>query len=155
MAQTSYSISPARAFAGLISDVGTNYVISRTNEESVSVEFGLMVAAGTDPEAQFLNCAALTDVLLGVTTHQHTQDRDGVEAGDTAGLISRGGVWVVVEEAVVPGDGVFVRCVVTGGEQYGAFRTDADGTDAVEITNARWISSTAGAGLALLDLNMP
>jgi len=155
MAQTTYNEAPARSFAGLIADTSVPYVDSRANEEVTSVPFGIMMAAGTDPEKQTLLPAAVTDVMLGVLVHKHTQERTGLDAGATGDIMTQGHVWVVVEEAVTPADDVFVRCVSTGAEQSGAFRTDADGTDAVQVTSARFVSSTSGAGLAILAINLP
>jgi hypothetical protein len=162
--QTTYSNVPGAAFAGMLGDSKPADILSRALGGSVNVGFGLMLEYGATPttEAAPLADGATLGDLVGVTVHRHTQDRasltgtHGITPNSTMDLLRKGRVWVVVEEAVTPGDAVFVRHTAAGLEVKGAFRNDADGGDAVDIsTKARWESTTTGAGIALLDLNLP
>lgn len=164
MSQITYNTVPNESYAGMLADSGNNDIISRALGGAADSPFGVMVAYGADPAKE---CVAPADgaaiaALMGVTVHKHTPDRaslsgtEGLTPDSMVDVIRKGRVVVVVEEAVTPGDAVFVRHTAAGAEVKGAFRTDADGGDAVDIsTKARWESTTTGAGLAILDLNLP
>jgi hypothetical protein len=164
--QTSYSTQPDQAFAGLLGDVGPHDALSRAFQAGASPRdvspFGVAMVAGTDPVTQAKLPTATAQVFLGIAVHKHRDpvDRDdasttGIEDGDTMSLLTKGRVWVRVEEAVAPGDAVYFRHTQVGAEQAGAFRNDADGGDADQITSARWASVATGAGIALLEINVP
>jgi hypothetical protein len=76
-------------------------------------------------------------------------------------LLVQGDVWVETEVAVAPGDPVYFRVLAKGGATVmGKFLKTADANatpadTAVLISNARWITSTTGAGLAILQINLP
>lgn len=60
----------------------------------------------------------------------------GIPSGKDFNILREGQIYVVVEEAVAPGDDVFYRHAAGGGdpERIGRFRTDADGT--AQVTTA-------------------
>jgi hypothetical protein len=60
-----------------------------------------------------------------------------------------------VEDAVTAESAAFVRFVAAGAEQLGAFRSDADGTDAVALPGAKFVTDAIAGELALLDINLP
>lgn len=65
-------------------------------------------------------------------------------AGDDVAIVQAGLVYVIAEEAVIPGDPVFVRFVAgAGGTLLGALRTDADTASAYNWDVAKWASTTA------------
>lgn len=163
MSQTSYSVSAADAFAGLL-DMNLQHpdILSRFNEESSKIGYGLMVRQGTAPE-QIQNFGATGQQIAGVTVHRHTEKAKGtgtaaeIEAdGGKADVLRKGRIWVVVEEAISLGDGVFYRHTAGGGGSViGAFRTDADTATADDVsTSCRWLTETTGAGVALLEVNL-
>jgi hypothetical protein len=168
MSQTAYEIQAARAFAGMLADNERPNVISRSNEESSVMKFGRGVIFGTDPENQVLFPSDAADLFAGVVIHRHqTQRRElfatggtggetGLQEGEPGDILRAGRVWVEVEEAVAVGDAVYCRHADgAGGTIEGQFRTDADTASAFEVTGAAWVSETAGAGLAILELNLP
>jgi hypothetical protein len=63
---------------------------------------------------------------------------------------------VRVEEAVLPGDPVFVRFAAgAGGTGLGAFRKSADTGSAAQVPNGAVYMTTASAGsLALVEVNL-
>ncbi len=86
------------------------------------------------------------------------QQDDFYAEGDQVELIYRGPVPVRVEHAVAIDDPVFVRVTAVAPELAGAFRMDADGGDAVQLTNAAWhgnsFTDNQGRLLAKLALNL-
>lgn len=161
MAQTSVADAMTRAFQGMLADSANHTIESMTSEEaSAEVPFGVMVKQGTS-DTQFLKLTAITDKLVGIVVHSHAYDKPN-ELGDTglkpkvtAGILRIGRIWVPVEEAVTPASSVLVRAVVAGAEVAGAFRDTADASDLIDISHiARYRTTTTGAGIALLEINM-
>ena len=71
-------------------------------------------------------------------------------------VLKKGRIWVYAEEAVNPTLAVFMRHTTATTELPGDFRTDADTAKADDISSvASWVSTTTGAGLALLEINVP
>ncbi len=158
MSQTSYSVQAPEAFPGLLGDTNLLDAISRANEEATDMEFGIGVKAGTDGSKEML-LMTTGEAMLGVTAHRHQEDRslsggDGIPAdGGNAEVVTKGSVWVRIDQDVAVGDPVFVR--IAGGNQ-GWFRMDADTADAEAVPGARWEKDAlAATGHALLDLNLP
>jgi len=159
MSQTSYPVEAPEGFAGQVADApGPVDILSRANEESTAVPFGLMTVPGTDGSTQFLLPSESGLIPLGVLAHQHpheTISADGLDEGETGNVLKRGRIWVVTEEAVAVDSDVYFRHTVDTTEQLGAFRTDADTDKADQLTNARWVKATSAAGIAQLDINLP
>lgn len=71
-------------------------------------------------------------------------------------VIHDGGVMVVTEETVTEGSSVFYRITASGSNTtLGAFRTDNDSGNAVQLTGARFLRGVNGAGRAPLALHLP
>jgi len=161
--QSTYNTDPDVAFPGMALDNGPRDVVSFTNEEAADALLGgLMVVQGTEADDALLP-AATGDDPLGIVMHNHSLDFDladgEVVAVDGLGAaLKKGRIWVRVEEAIALGDDVYFRHTAAGAEQAGEFRTDADGGDADQLTNARWAGPSAtynGVLLAPLELNLP
>lgn len=127
------------------------------------VDADMLVARLVVPGASDDSCkvpAASGDVAkaLGVTVYlafEQFPAEDGtneIEQNDVAQIAFKGDVWVDVEDAVTAGDQPFVN-FQNGNE--GQFRSDAAGGDAEAVPNARYLTSTSGAGLAKVRLNFP
>jgi hypothetical protein len=66
-------------------------------------------------------------------------DEDGYDPGSPVTYVHHGRVVVPVETDITSlNDPVYVRIIATGDEEAGAWRNDADGGDAVLVSNARW-----------------
>ncbi len=87
---------------------------------------------------------------VALQSHAIEQDEDGVTKytnGSTVSAMQSGKVYVLLDAGVTVsiGDPVWVRHNATGTEVPGAFRTSADGTDAVPLTafgfKGSWLSS--------------
>lgn len=148
MSQTAYAVSAGDAFAGLL-DMNLQHadVISRFNEETTRVSYGLMVRQGTLAQ-QFQNFSAIGQDAIGVTIHEHTEkDSAGAAAeiagtGGKASVLRKGRIWVVAEEAIALTDSVFYRVATGTGTVIGAFRTDADGVPEVTTLTPTAVNDT-------------
>ena len=160
MSQTSY-VEQGQLLAGMKADTGFDDVLSALAEGAVP--FGRFLAAGTDAERQVKLPALATDItnkkaLRGIAVHTHAieseyQGSNPAEYKDEAAVsyIRKGRIAVEVDEAVSTTDAVFVR--FAGGNE-GKFRSDADGSNAAELANARYVKGTTGPGIAIIEVNL-
>jgi len=151
--QTSYNDQMAIALEGQLADLQPKAIGGYAAE--VEVPFGVGVIQGTgDKQCKLPGATGFK--LLGVTTHSHAREIDAVTKDDMVNVLRQGAVYVRVEEAVTPASKVFVRHTANGaGKVPGQFRASIDTDKADEITNARWRTSAAAGGLAILELNLP
>jgi len=161
MSQTSYSLEAGLAFEGMLGDAAgggpTRRSISRANESATASFFGRGVTYGTDPDTQFKLPTATGAALAGVTVHKHGTENvedNGVAQDETAELLTSGRIWVSPEQAVTPASAVYWRHTAGAGT-VGKFRVDADTANADVVANARWLTSCAADGYALLELITP
>jgi hypothetical protein len=73
------------------------------------------------------------------------------KVGDPITVARRSRRVVYAETLVSPAGPVFLRHTANGALTPGNFRTNADTDRAEEISNAKWISATTAAGLAVLE----
>lgn len=139
-------------------------VVSATNEEAAAeLRFGIMVKQGTvatDPDLVKV-MTATNNVLAGITVFAHNFAKPvqlgdtGLKPGVTFGLLRKGRIYVLTEDAVDPSDEVHVRAIAAGNEVAGAFRGTADGTDTIDITAfAKWLSAAGAGEVAVLEIDM-
>lgn len=160
--QTSVGTSLTTAIQGMKADASRDENVRSyvSEESSAEIPFGVMVAQGSAVDGA-LKLAATSDKLIGVVVFDQAYAKD-TELGDTGlkpkvtlGVMTRGRIWVPVEEAVTPASAVLVRAVASGNEVAGAFRDTADSSDCIDISAwARYLSSTSGAGLVLLEFDV-
>lgn len=103
-----------------------------------------------------------SDIFIGVALQEHTlvQNYDtGVvqyAVNDTVSVLSQGRVYVPTEQTVSPSTGIYLRYLDNGaGKTPGQWRADADTSKAFAITRARWLYGTTGAGVGVLQVNLP
>lgn len=135
------------------------------NVASGSIPFGRAVVRNTANNANSIQLPSATGQnFMGVLERTHSSvdpnnasptNKVGELGAFSAGtVIHKGLVVVEVDEAVTPEDNVFFRHTLGGDAgAVGTFRTDADTARADQITNAKFVSVTTGAGLAILSLN--
>lgn len=147
--------------AGLIAEpFGPEDVRSVVNP-SGKLFFGRLAVVGAS-EGVSAHPSAASQKALGVVAHSHAtvSKEDGLDAGyaakETANVLRKGYVWVVIEETVAIGDDVYFRHTASGGNtKLGAFRNDADTATCDQLTNARWVKGgSAAEGIALLELDV-
>ena len=151
MSQTDYN-QQARAFNGLLADLGYVDILSRANEESSNVPFGVAVKSGSADD-KFLLPVAAGDKVLGITVHSHaldnrevTTDQD-VPTQRVASILRSGRVFVNPEVAVSENDPVYVRFAdgvadVTRTQKGSLTNIDDSGT-AFLLKGARWAKDGA------------
>ena len=112
--------------------------------------------------SRFLSRGSVTAVVgiaIGVTVLNidcdYYDETETIEAGASVIVARKGCFSCTVEGAVTKGAPVFVRTTAAGAEVLGALRGDADGGDAIALPGAQFGSTTDGAGLALVRLNLP
>lgn len=169
MGQTSVDFAPDVAIEGMVSRTTAHQTNSRVAAEAI--QNGRLVVQGTrDLQCKLPASAADVARARGISPYRATQmpswppgvSSSHYQAGQTVEAVARGRVWVKVEEAVAPDDPVYVRFAVHGGlDQLGAFRKSADlsggaGTEtAAQLATAKYLTTAAINGLALVDLNLP
>lgn len=153
--QTSYSQNMPVAVAGMLGDLRDHTIESYAAEGDTG--FGLGVIAGTDATKQAKKPAGAGGVFRGVTVHEQAQEQalsTGAVVyadGDAMNVLRKGLIWVVTAGAVAIDVPAFF---VNSGSDAGKFDDLDDGsTDAVPGGVFR--SATTGAGLALLEINLP
>ena len=168
---TTYSAAPSAAYAGMI--VGNDYeTISMVNvEASAAMPFGrgVIFKASNTTDQDALVPSAEGDIVAGILAHSHAYERSWTNAAGTvmgelssAGLLPgamlnvlrRGIIWVIAEDAVVPGDRLWVRCTAGGaGEVVGGCVPADEGTETIPCSNQGVFLTTAAAG-ALAQLQV-
>lgn len=172
--QTSYGYSYEKGVQGMPYDLTPASDV--TADAAVAVEFGtgLVIDSSRTPSNNRLAVklpGSSADVFAGIAVYDRAQQ---VNSGTSAGLGDltttegtqypasepirlrrRGRIYVYSEQAISPSDPVFLRYTANGGNVVGNFRKDADTSRALQISNAAWVSTTTGAGIAVLELNLP
>lgn len=158
MVQTSYSIDQAVAVEGLLGDLSPKQC--RSYSATQVLPFGRLVSLSGTAGLEAKLPAASADVTataLGVTVFSHDQvnGQGGYPVDAVANVLRKGTIYVLVEEAVNAEDPVFVRFAAgAGGTNLGAFRKSADTATAVALPGAKYLTSAAADGLALIDLSI-
>lgn len=162
MSQTSVA-EQAAAFEGQDADSGFGDCLSRLAEGAVP--FGKLVVLGTLKDSQCKLPAAaadITDLLkrLGIALKSHAMESNpAVVASQYAdkamvSVAHKKRVYVKVEEAVSPTDPVFVR-FLAGGLGQGSFgKTAGAGPDRAALAGARYLSTAAINGLAVVEVDL-
>ena len=148
-AQTSYSLTQAVAYAGLVFAQAPSDIISRSVETVAGAAFGIVVSRGTDKDKQAI--IGGTTGVLGITVR--SLDREGAASTgaisygekETAGIMRDGYIWAVCPTGCVPGD------VVNFVEATGVLDSGAPaGTGETGLDDCFWDSTAAAGELAIL-----
>ncbi len=165
MSQTSYTVNQLTAFAGQLGDIGPHDIGSFVWKYSGALPAGVGVVQDTTSDASIKVPGASGDVtselFMGVTVlsqaHENLVSGGGsYEQHDAVSVMKKGRIWVQVEEAVTPVSPVYVRFASgAGGTQQGSFRASADTATAAQLSKARYLTSAAAQGFALVEINQP
>lgn len=96
--------------------------------------------------------------FAGATVHSHAidgrklPDGQGVPVGNPVTVVMKGPIFVVAEEAVSPGDPLFVRHTAKGALEPGGFRKSADSSTADQVPG-HWGTGAAAGKIAIAELN--
>lgn len=69
-------------------------------------------------------------------------------------VVRRRRIWVVCEDACTPNDSVYARCASGSETVIGRFRTDNDSGTCIPVPSAKFLSTAAAGGLALLEVTL-
>jgi hypothetical protein len=157
MPQLTIAADPAPSFAGQISyPMLPRVVVTRAVPVGQTIGFGLAVVRAADRSVRLPAAGGeITGTFEGFTVRQQWREDNGVGyvAGEAAPIMRRGFIWVESESAVTEEGAVFARTGAgAGGTQLGALRGDADGGTATAVPNARFVTSTTAAGLAIVEV---
>ncbi len=161
--QTTYQQDLNIGFAGQLQHANPGDIIPKVNSEaSYAIPFGVAVCYGATDDAA-LSPDATSDVIVGINLHRHGSigssttelDANGaVNPNTVMNVLRKGKVFVVCENGCVPGNRLFIRCVVAGAEVEGALRSAADSTDCIDSSNqGTWLTTASAGGLALLEVD--
>jgi len=146
------------AVKGGIADSAFHDIVGRN--AAVDVNFGLGLVA-TAVEGVVALPAAVGNKFLGIAI-QSLKDiprSTGIalyEIDEEFPMMKKGRIWVHSEQAVNPTLAVFLRHTTSTTEVPGDFRVDIDTDKGIDVSAvASWVSTTAAAGLALLEINLP
>lgn len=148
--QSTYLTEMAAAFLGMIANNEPNNLISREVETTAGLGFGIPVIQGT-ADNQCDEVSGSTDDVIGITVRDQSTTDDKFAQADTALLIRKGVIWVIVADAggVSAGDDVWVK--VSDGTFSNA---DVGTSGSIKLAGCRWESSAANAALAKIRVNL-
>lgn len=159
--QTTYSLElPAPSQPGFVSDTDPQRVRPFRNDNASAVAFGVGVCRSANADLRGFDTIVTTRQFLGVTTWGQSQEQgiggaanDGIATTEMNGILEDGEVFVSVMEAVTPD--VPVRIVILGANlgKFGTTKVTSVNTTTI-LPNAKYITSTAGAGVAKVRLGL-
>lgn len=162
--QQSYALALTALLEGQLSDIRDNTIGTYINETNATLAFGNVVvynSAGTVANSA-KTIAATGDTVLGVNVLTYVDEtaldansRPGVKDEQVLNVANEGAVAVYVTGAVSPTSPVRVFYSASGTGYAGRFAHAFVSGKTVRLSNARFLTSTAGAGLAILELNGP
>jgi hypothetical protein len=166
MSQTSYSTYHAKGYEGQRADSRIYTAYPARNNSSAVLPFGRFVVfdagAGTSELAAKV-ISASGDKILGVSMRDMAHNPNGLTPGtegvlddDMFSVMSKGAIYVKVEQNVTPADPVFARHTAgAGGATVGVARKDADSNTAVAVSGARFVESASAGDIVAIELNLP
>ena len=162
--QQSYALVHAALLEGQLSDIRDNTIGTYINETAVVLPFGDLQVynlAGTVANSA-TTISGATGTVLGVNVLTYVDEtalngdlRPGVKVDQVLNVANEGAVAVYVTGAVNPSSVVRVLYSASGTGKAGQFSHAFASGKTVRLSNARFLSSTTGSGLAILELNGP
>ena len=172
--QGSYPLRLTVGHEGMIADLQSYVARTGYNESGAIIAFGSVVTLNTNgTELSVKKIGGASETIMGIATDSHVFENSGgsiytLPSKDANGLIgypanqpvnvlSKGVIWVYVNEAVPElNSDVRIRHTTASSKYAGRFDVTADAGKTVKVTNgARWLSTTSGAGLVLLEIDIP
>ena len=162
--QHDYAHVHAALLEGQLSDIRDNTIGTYVNETNAVLAFGNVVvfnSAGTVANSA-KTIASASDIVQGVNVLTYVDEkavdansRPGVKDEQVLNVANEGAVAVFVHGSVTPATAVRVIHTVSGVQYPGQFRAAALAGKTAVLTNARYLSSVTGSGLAIVELNGP
>ena len=162
--QQAYALQHDALLEGQLSDIRDNTIGTYVNQTGAVVPFGNLAVyntAGTVANSA-TTISGASDTVLGVNvltyvdeTALDSNSRPGVKNQQAMNVANEGAVAVYVTGAVTPASPVRVLYSASGTGKAGQFSHAFASGRTVRLANARFITSTTGSGLAVLELNGP
>jgi hypothetical protein len=162
--QQSYALVHAALLEGQLSDIRDNTIGTYINETNAVLAFGNVVvyASGGTVANSAKTISAIDETVQGVNVLTYVDEtaldansRPGVKDEQVLNVANEGAVAVYVTGAVTPASPVRVLYSASGTGQAGQFSHAFASGKTVRLSNARFLTSTTGSGLAVLELNGP
>jgi hypothetical protein len=181
-AQGTYPQRLVSGHEGMLADLQAYVSRSYRNQSGGALPFGALLSIDNDPTSNdplAVQLAGAATNIVGLAVSSLTFEgvsggsayvpnptpfaadgRVGYPDKETVNVVSKGVIWVYTTEAVALGDAVRFWASDHSGTVAGAFKgrlaKTAVANKTVAITvGARWLSETSGAGLALLEIDIP
>ena len=162
--QQTYALVHQDLLEGKLSDIRDNTIGTYVNETGAVLAFGNLAVynvAGTVANSA-TTISGASDTVLGVNVLTYVDEtatdangRPGVKAKQVCNIANEGAVAVYVTGAVTPASPVRVLYSASGTGKAGQFSHAFASGKTVRLSNARFLTSTTGSGLAILELNGP
>ena len=158
MAQLDYN-NQESAVGGQIYGVGPHDILTYNNPVDV-IRFGCAVAkVSTDDDGIEKPDSSGADIvgvaILDKALEYDSDNENSYPAESSVSVLRRGEIYVYCEEAVTPDDPVYTRYTASGSNTVlGAFRTDADSSKALLLSNCAYLTSADAGGYAVLAVNL-
>lgn len=162
--QQSYALELTALLEGQLSDIRDNTIGTYINETNAVLAFGNVVvynSGGTVANsAKTIGGTGETVVGVNVLTYvdetaQDSNSRPGVKDEQVLNVANEGAVAVYVHGNCTPATAVRVIHTATGVKYAGQFTGDAIAGKSARLSNARYLTSVTGSGLAIVELNGP
>ena len=162
--QQAYELKLDPLLEGQLSDIRDNTIGTYVNETSDVIAFGNVVAfaSGGTVDNSAKTVSGTTAPVVGVNvltyvdeTAKDANDRPGVKVAQAMNVANQGAVAVFVHGSVTPATAVRVIHTATGVQYAGQFRSAALSGKTAALSNARYLTSVTGSGLAIVELNGP
>lgn len=171
--QSTYNAAPDTGYEGqLWGDSFHDITTMRNDEASVSIPFGRAVVFPTSPTVDMsakLPSGSLTRPAgLVVFSHNYARvwtaadgtvngdlDSTGLRPGVHMNILRRGRILVKTQQAVVPGDRLFIcKTAATTYSAVGQLGNADESTNTIDATTVGvWLTSAAAGALAVLDVD--
>jgi hypothetical protein len=128
--QTTYATTLASGYAGMIANGETSNRITRTNEDSAGIGFGLPVYRGSGDHGCTATVGTLATFLgwsiaTSAQGYTATADADEYAQYDSAAILTSGAIYVAVKGAVTDGAALTVGTGGGAADLVGATAADA------------------------------
>jgi len=162
--QQSYALVHAALLEGQLSDIRDNTIGTYVNETNAVIAFGNVVAyaSGGTVANSAKTLGATGETVLGVNvltyvdeTALDSNSRPGVKDEQVLNVANEGAVAVYVHGSITPATAVRVIHTATGVQYAGQFRSASLSGKTAVLSNARYLTSVTGSGLAIVELNGP
>jgi hypothetical protein len=162
--QQSYALVHAALLEGQLSDIRDNTIGTFINETSIVQAFGNVVTynSGGTVANSAGTISGATNTVLGVNVLTYVDEtaldpdsRPGVKTQQVLNVANEGAVAMFVHGAVNPATLVRVIHTASGTRLAGQLAASGYAAQTARLANARFLSSTTGSGLAIVELNGP